>query len=189
MFGVKNGSMTGQPGGPCYRFIWIPDSDFPALYTIIQVLFQLNRKPINPNTVKSPLIIFTLKFSIILYFAACSGIGENTKTVSATPHVTKGIWKINVFKEAGKDISNELTGYTLTFIPSGKIIAVRNGELIRGNWSEDEILKRITINLETKDPFLTKLNDRWNVSSATDNGVTLQNTKNPSNDRLQITSL
>jgi hypothetical protein len=139
--------------------------------------------------VKSPLIIFALKCSIILYFAACTGFGEDTRATSATPHVTKGIWKVNFFKEAGKDMSGELAGYTLTFIPSGKIIAVKNGELVRGDWSEDNILKRITINFETKDPYLIKLNERWNISTASDNGVTLQNTENKSGGRLQITSL
>ncbi len=138
---------------------------------------------------KSPFIIFTLKCSVILYFAACTGINEYTTAVSATPHVTKGVWKVNLLKEAGKDMSTDLAGCTLTFIPSGKIIAVKNGELIRGNWSEDEILNRITINLETKDPYLTKLNDHWNVSTVSDKKVTLQSTENPSSGRLQITSL
>lgn len=138
---------------------------------------------------KKPFLLFALKCTVILYFAACTGIGDNTSRISATPHVTKGMWKVNLLKEAGKDMSNDLTGYTLTFIPSGKIIAVKNGELIRGNWSEDEILNRITINLETKDPNLTKLNDHWNISTVTDKKVTLQNTENPSSGRLQITSL
>lgn len=138
---------------------------------------------------KSPLLIFTIKCSIILYFAACTSIGKDSSAVSASPHVTKGTWKVNLLKEANKDISNQLAGYTLNFLPSGKIIAVKNGELIRGNWSEDEILKRITINLETKDPYLLKLNDRWNVSTVSDKGVTLQNTQNPTEGRLQITSL
>ena len=181
--------MIGQPGGPCYRFILKPGSDFPALYTIMHGPFQLYRKPINPNTVKSPLIIFTLKCSIILYFAACTGIGEGTTYKSATPQVTKGVWKVTLLNTAGKELAGELAGYTLTFVPSGKIIAVRNGELIRGNWSEDEILKKITINLETKDPYLTKLNDRWNISSVNAKDVTLQNTENSSGSRLQITSL
>jgi hypothetical protein len=139
--------------------------------------------------VKSPLLIFTIKCSIILYFAACTGIGKGGSAVSATASVTKGAWKINLLKEDNKDISKELAGYTLNFMPSGKIIAVKNGEMIRGNWSEDEILKRITINLETNDPYLIKLNDRWNVSIVSDKGVTMQNTENPTEGRLQITSL
>ena len=138
---------------------------------------------------KSPLIIFALKCSVILYFAACTGINEYTTAVSATPHVTKGVWKINLFKDAGKDLSNDLAAYTLNFIPSGKIIAVRNGEVIRGNWSEDEILKRITINLDTKDPLLAKLNAYWNISAVTKARVSLQNSETPATIRLQITSL
>ncbi len=138
---------------------------------------------------KSPLIIFTLKCSVIIYFAACTGLNEFTTAVSASPQVTKGVWKVNLFKDAGKDLSNDLTGYTLTFIPSGKIMAVRNGEIIRGNWSEDEILKRFTINLETNDPNLKKLNDHWNISGVTKTDVSLQNTKKPTTGRLQITSL
>ena len=138
---------------------------------------------------KSPLIIFALKCSVILYFAACTGINEYTTAVSATPQVTKGVWKVNLFKEAGKDLSGDLAGYRLTFIPSGKIMAVKNGEVIRGNWSEDEILKRITITLDTNDPNLKKLNDQWKISTVTKTGVSLQNTENPTTGRLQITSL
>ena len=138
---------------------------------------------------KSPLIIFTFKCSVIIYFAACTGLNEFTTAVSASPKVTKGVWKVNLFKDAGKDLSNDLTGYTLTFIPSGKIMAVRNGEIIRGNWSEDEILKRLTINLETNDPNLKKLNDHWNISGVTKTDVSFQNIKKTTSGRLQITSL
>ena len=138
---------------------------------------------------KSPFLIFALKCSVILYFAACTGINEYTTAVSATPNVTKGQWKVNLFEDANKNLSKDLTGYTLTFIPSGKIIAVKNGQVINGNWSEDEILKRMTIDLDTNDPNLKKLNDQWNVSVVTKTGVSLQNTKNPTTGRLQITSL
>jgi len=139
--------------------------------------------------VKSPLLLFALKCSIILYFAACSGIADYSKTVSATPQVTKGSWKVKLFIDANKDQTTGLAGYALTFDPDGKIIASKNGTVIRGNWSEDEILKRITINLETKDPDLTKLNAYWSISAVTKTGVSFQNTKNPLSSRLQITSL
>ena len=79
---------------------------------------------------KSPLIIFTLKFSIILYFAACTGIGEGTAYKSATPQVTKGVWKVTLLNAAGKELAGELAGYTLTFVPSGKIIAYKNTRLM-----------------------------------------------------------
>jgi hypothetical protein len=139
--------------------------------------------------VKSTLVIFALKCSFILYFAACTGINEYTTAVSATPHVTKGAWKVNLFTEDTNDRTAALDGYILTFEPTGKIVASKDGHKITGNWAEDDILKRITINLETKDPALKKLNDYWSISSVTKSGLSLQNLEKSSNGRLQITSL
>jgi len=139
--------------------------------------------------VKSPLLLFALKCSVILYFAACSGITDYTTAVSATPFVTRGTWKVEQFIEADKDQTNGFTGYDLTFDPAGKIKAIKNGVEISGNWSEDDILKRITISLETNDPELIKLNNYWNISTVTKTGLTLQNKSNPSNGRLLLTSL
>lgn len=138
---------------------------------------------------KSPLLLFALKCSVILYFAACSGIGDYTTAVSATPLVTKGAWKVSLVMDADKSQVNELAGYSLTFDPAGKIKVTKDGTEINGNWSEDDILKRITISLDTKDPQLIMLNNYWNISAVTKTGVTLQNTTNPSNGRLQLTSL
>ena len=138
---------------------------------------------------KSSLLLFALKCSVILYFAACSGIGDYTTDVSATPLVTKGTWKVNLIIDADKGQANELAGYSLTFNPGGKIKAQKGGMEVNGNWSEDDILKRITISLDTNDPQLIKLNDYWNISTITKTGVTLQNRGNPSNGRLQLTSL
>jgi len=138
--------------------------------------------------VKSPLLLFTLKCSVILYFAACSGIGDYASAVSATPVVTKGVWKVNLYSDAHKDQTNEFAGYTFTFQPGGEVKAYKDGAEISGNWSEDDISKRITINMGTRDPVLTKLNDYWNVSAITKAGVIFQNNEN-TNGRLQITSL
>ena len=138
---------------------------------------------------KSPILLFALKCSVILYFAACSGISDYSTDVSATPLVTKGAWKVNLVIEADKGRANELTGYSLIFDPAGKIKATKDGMEVNGNWSEDDILKRITISLDTKDPQLIILNNYWNISAVTKTGVTLQNTTNPSDGRLELTSL
>ena len=138
---------------------------------------------------KSPLLLFALKCSVILYFAACSGITDYTSAVSATPLVTKGCWKANLLTEAGTDQAGDLSGYCLTFDPEGGIKVTKDGKEISGNWSEDDILKRITISLDTNDPQLIMLNNYWSISSVSKKEVTLQNTKNPSYGRLQLTSL
>jgi len=139
--------------------------------------------------VKKPFLLFTLKCCVILYFAACTGINNYSTSIAATPHVTKGTWKVNHFTSTGTDETSQLNGYNLTFSPSGKITAKKNSEVITGNWSEDEIEKRITISLDTKDPALEKLNHYWDISTATDNTIQLKNTENTPGGRLQITSL
>lgn len=138
---------------------------------------------------KKPILFFTIKCSVILYFAACTGIDKITTAISATPHVTRGAWKINLYTESKNDKTATFDGYMLTFEPTGKIIAYKNGEKITGNWAEDEILKRISINLDTKDPALAKLNSYWNISNISKWQLSFQNNDHPQENKLQITSL
>ena len=137
---------------------------------------------------KKPFLLFTLKCSVILYFAACTGINNYTNSVAATPFVTKGTWKVKQLT-TGMDATGQLAGYNLVFSATGKITVQKNREIITGNWSEDEIEKRITINLNTNDPVLEKLNNNWAISTANDTNVQLNDPGNNAGGRLQITSL
>lgn len=138
---------------------------------------------------KKPVLLFAIKCSIIVYFAACTGINEYTTAVSATPQVTQGAWKINLFIESQNDETAVFEGCALVFQPNGKIIINKNGKEITGNWAEDDISKKITINLDTNDPALAKLNNNWTVSNISNAGVSFENAKNPTEGWLQITSL
>lgn len=138
---------------------------------------------------KKTTLLVSIKCFVILYFAACTSINKYTTTVSATPHITNGSWKVKLFIESQNDKTTELSGYTLTFEPSGKIIAVKGKEQITGNWAEDDISKKLTISLKTKDAALGKLSDNWTVSNISNTGLSFQNVKDPSGGWLQITSL
>lgn len=142
-----------------------------------------------PIQMKKPLLIFALKCSVILYFAACTGINEYANTVSATSHVTKGYWKINLFTDGRHDETAGFSHCILRFYPSGKIMVNKNGELITGNWIEDNIQKRITISLHTNDADLIKLNDYWNISKINKSGLSFRGNQKSVNDRLEITNL
>lgn len=137
---------------------------------------------------KKTTLLVALKCSVILYFAACTGINKISNAISATPCVIKGAWKINLYTEAKNDKTASFDGCMLTFDQAGKITAYKNGEKITGNWAEDDILKRITINLDTKDPALSKLNSYWNISMISKWQLSFQN-DNTEESRLQITSL
>ena len=138
---------------------------------------------------KKPILLFAIKCSVILYFAACTGIDKYTAAVSATTHVTKGVWKVNLLTESKTDETACFKGYALTFDPTGKLTAAGQGKIITGNWAEDNILKRITINLDTKDPALARLNNYWSISDASTSELNLKNVENSYEGQLQITSL
>ena len=124
-------------------------------------------------------IIFTLKCSAILYFAAFAQTSKLTTIKSATPLITKGCWKIEFYNDVGKSQPECFSCYTLVFGSAGKLKAVKNGVEIYGNWSEDNILNRININLGNEDPQLAKLNDYWNIKDIADLQVNLQNCSLP----------
>lgn len=138
---------------------------------------------------KKPLLIFALKCSVILYFAACTGINDYRNTVSATSKVTKGTWKINLFTQGQQNETNQFSNCIISFDPSGKITINKNGQTVTGNWIEDNIMQRITISLNTNDAALTKLNDYWNISKISKSGISFRGNQNSVNDRLEITNL
>jgi hypothetical protein len=138
---------------------------------------------------KKPLLLFAVKCTVILYFAACTSIEDYTVARSATPIVTKGTWKVNLYADANNDKTNDFDGYTFTFNISGELTANRNGVDVNGNWAEDNTSKRITIDLGDKDPALTKLNNYWQISSITNKRVNMEHAGKASTDKLDIATL
>jgi hypothetical protein len=124
-----------------------------------------------------------------LYFTTCTGINEFTTAVSATPKVTKGVWRVNLCKDAPVNFHEEMVEYTLLFKADGTIIVKSKDAETTGNWSEDEISKKMNITLETDDPCLAKLNNNWQISKITKTSITLQNTNNTQDSRLHLASL
>ena len=120
-----------------------------------------------------------------MYFAACTSINEFTVDKSATPIITKGAWKIRV----PADANNEFAGYNFVFVTTGELKVSKNGVNTKGNWSEDNISKRITINLGETDPILAKLNDYWNIKDIVNAQVNLENSHDHNGGQLKITSL
>lgn len=138
---------------------------------------------------KTPLLLFAGICLVIIILTACTGVNKITTTITAKSRVVRGAWKINLYTESKIDETYAFGGFMLTFEASGKIVAYKNGEKITGNWAEDAILNRISINLDTKDPTLKKLNDHWNISNITKWRLSFENAKDPSYSQLQITCL
>ena len=138
---------------------------------------------------KKPFLLFALKSAVILYFAACTSIDHYTTGRSATPIVTKGVWKVEFFSNSNNDRTSELVGYTFTFNSSGVVKASKNGIEVSGNWFEDDIANRLTIDLGATDPSLQKMNGRWNIRDFSNATVEFGNSNNTIDEKLNITML
>jgi hypothetical protein len=138
---------------------------------------------------KKPFLLFALKAAVILYFAACTSIDHYTTGKSATPIVTKGVWKVNFFKDAYNGRTSDLAGYTFTFNSSGVVKASKNGVDISGNWFEDDIANRISIDLGATDPSLIKMNGDWNIRNLNNATVEFGNDNDAASEKLNITML
>lgn len=134
-------------------------------------------------------MLFAIKCSAILYFAAFTSIDHFTISRSVTPVITKGTWKVNFYMDANKDHTNDFAGYSFTFYTSGEIKANRKGVVTNGSWSENDISKKIAINLGTRDLLLNRLNDLWDINNISNNQVSLHNNNIKDPGSLNIASL
>ena len=138
---------------------------------------------------KKPFLLFALKAAVILYFAACTSIDNYTIGKSATPIVTKGVWKANFFTSAHNDRIADLSGYTFTFNSSGILTASKNGVDVSGKWFEDDIANRISIDLGASDPSLEKINGHWNIRDISGAKVEFRDNDRKADEELNITML
>ena len=121
-----------------------------------------------------PFLLFAVKCSVILYFVSCTGLDSLIIEKSATPLITKGIWKLNLYPAAYNLPENDLSGYNFTFLSTGELKVIKDGIEVKGNWSEDDILKRICINLGETGPALNRLNGYWNIKEINNANIILQ---------------
>lgn len=138
---------------------------------------------------KKPVLLFALKCSVIIYFAACTSIQEYGISKSITQLVTKGNWKVNCFSNANIDNTCNFKDYTFTFYPSGSVVAAKDGVSFTGNWIEDNIAKKITISFKNSNAVLNELNDYWDIISVTDAGISFEKNNKPDTEKFYITAL
>jgi hypothetical protein len=137
---------------------------------------------------RKPILLTAFKAAVILYFAACANVEDYTVSKSVTPVVTRGNWKVNLYMDANNDKTNDFAGYLFAFSSNGDVKATKNGNDVNGNWYEDNISKRVVINLGNTDPMLVNLNDAWNINDVTTTNVSLENEDLQKPERLSITN-
>jgi hypothetical protein len=138
---------------------------------------------------KKPRLLFALKCSIIIYFAACTSIEKLAVTQSVTKLVTKGQWKVNCYSNSNTDNTCNFKDYTFTFDAYGRVTAVKDGISFTGNWIEDNISKKITLSFNKSNIVLNELNNYWDITSISDAGISFEKNSEKDNQKFYITSL
>jgi len=139
---------------------------------------------------KKPFLLFALKCSVIVYFAACTRIDRLAVSNSVSEElISKTAWKVNCFGNSTSDNTCIFEGYAFSFDASGKVVATKNGKSIEGNWLENNISKTITISFKNSNPVLNELSNYWNISTVTDAGISFEKTDTKDADKIYITAL
>jgi hypothetical protein len=138
---------------------------------------------------KKPALLFALKCTVIIYFAACTSIEKLAVTTSVTDLVTKGAWKVNCYSTGNTDNTCNFKDYTFTFDASGRVTAVKDGVSFTGNWIEDNISKKVTISFTNSNAVLNELNSYWNITSITDAGISFEKNSSQDTEKIYITAL
>jgi hypothetical protein len=134
---------------------------------------------------RRPILLTALKAAVILYFAACANVDDYSVYKSVTPIVTKGNWKVNLYMDANNDKTNDFAGYSFVFNNNGDVTVSKNGSNIDGRWYEDNVSKKVAIDLGNTDPMLVNLNDSWNIDDVSSTNISLGN---ENTERLIITN-
>lgn len=138
---------------------------------------------------KKHYLLFAIKCSVIIYFSACTGINKLGDSKSITRQVTHGKWKVNCFSNSKTDITCNFEGYTFNFEESGRVIAVNNENRIEGNWLEDQITKKITIRFDDSNEVLNDLNNYWNITSVTNEGISFEKISEKDTEKMYLSKL
>ena len=138
-----------------------------------------------------PFLLFAVKCSVILYFAACTSIDHLTIAKSATPIICKGPCKLELSTSTrNKDCTVcNFEYYHFAFDQNGELKANKNGRVIKGSWSEDNISKQIHISFDNAGPVFSELNNYWTIENIENAQVSLNNSGGETTCRLKITSL
>jgi hypothetical protein len=134
------------------------------------------------------LLFASLSFSIMIFFSNCT---PDHNFVSSTEEIlTQSNWSVDYYFTT-QDLTSEYGGYRLLFGTAGTITAQKENALIQGTWDKvvdvntNEI---VTINFNTSDVNLSKLNQGWKLIGQTSSTLQFEDydhISNPSQFRIR----
>lgn len=78
--------------------------------------------------------------------------------------VTKGKWKVNLYRDNGVDETNNYTGYEFQFQPNGTVVATKDETLLGGTWKSVVDNNKAKLYMEfASATHLDELSEDWQI--------------------------
>lgn len=111
---------------------------------------------------------------VVVAFSSCKKSATDTNpNFSLTELLTSGPWEITYFNDGTNDRASNFSGYTFTFLSSGKMYAANTTETVTGAWTNENSASQLNITIAGNSP-LPYLNKSWIISSTANSTIILQ---------------
>jgi hypothetical protein len=77
--------------------------------------------------------------------------------------MTNGVWLVDLYKDAGIDITADFAGYEFQFLENGTVMGTKNSIMTHGTWIGDINTQTITSDFPSSPYPLNKLNGTWKI--------------------------
>jgi len=89
--------------------------------------------------------------------------------------VTKGKWKVNLYRDNGVDETNNYTGYEFQFKPNGTVIASKDESLLSGTWRSAVDGRKPKLYMEfASSSHLDELSEDWQITGHESDSLELE---------------
>ena len=80
--------------------------------------------------------------------------------------MTDGVWLVDLYEEAGSDLTVDFAGYEFQFLENGTVKGTRNSIITQGTWIGDINTQTITSDFPGAQYPLNKLNGTWKITDS-----------------------
>jgi hypothetical protein len=114
-------------------------------------------------------------FILVIAFLAFKRPDVSLKKKALKSKVTKGKWKVNLYRDNGVDETNNYTGYEFQFEPNGTVIATKDENMLSGSWRSqiDGRSTKLHVEFSTASQ-LDELSEDWNVMKQGEDSLELE---------------
>ncbi len=109
-----------------------------------------------------PVLLMLMAISTI----SCKKTVEDKKIDLLVQAMTNGVWLVDLYTDAGTDITTDFQGYEFQFLENGTVMGTKNSVMTHGTWVGDINTQTITSDFPGAPYPLLKLNGTWKITDS-----------------------